>query len=190
MHTDNLKLALNVACIGSRDITDAPTRRFIYDLGRMIVHSNNIIHTGNAFGADELFASGGNSINPASVVLHLPWKTYNCHLIRPDNRIIDRSPDEYIEIARENHPVFNKLSYGAQKLMVRNVSIIKNADLCLAYLNHKKKNGGGTGMGVRLCSVFDIPWVDISKVRPDMNGTEEVMKFIESVYITKLHELV
>ena len=46
--------------------------------------------------------------------------------------------------------------------MARNYGIVHKADAVLAYLNHNKQGGGGTGHGWRIAEHLRIPRFDVA----------------------------
>jgi len=162
---------MRVACIGSRDLNSAAIST-CEKLGAWVVECGHELHTGNALGADQAFARGANRVNPALVHLHLPWKTYEAEAIHPQNRVRsveDLNPEDRIvfaTLAQQYHPVYQRLSQGAQKLMMRNGMIILGCQLVLAWPS-KKPGGGGTGQGMRLAKAHTIKLVDLNHLSQD-----------------------
>ena len=149
-----------IACIGSRDIS--PTvYSMAKQLGAYIVNQGYCIKTGNAQGFDQAVAEGGNSQDPSKVFLYLPWSSYERQAIHPENKIFYADNADW-SLASEHHPNWGKLSHGTIKLMLRNVGIVKDSNLVVAFLNHKKKGFGGTGHGWRVAESLSIPRIDFS----------------------------
>ena len=162
-----------IACIGSRSLNQEQMQ--ICDkLGQFIVRSGHELHTGGAVGADQSFAMGGNLVDPTKVHIHLPWKTYEQESICPGNiiHVVDDLPMgeklDFIRQARAAHPAWERLSQGAQKLMIRNVMIIVPppdfvpVDLTISWASNRQ-GGGGTGMGIR-CSINNkVQVVDLNR---------------------------
>jgi hypothetical protein len=157
------KVVPRIACIGRRDPTDT-LRTVMVHTGQYLVRHGYTISTGNAKGADSLFAIGGNRVNPAMVELHLPWPGYNQELVMPDNIIsVDGGLLQHHLIASQYHPNWAKLGRGVQALHARNVAIIQGTVLVIAVPNHAKPGGGGTGMGMRIATHFGILCLDLTK---------------------------
>jgi len=154
---------MNIACIGSREISKE-TEFLMYRIGKYIVQKKSNILSGNADGSDCSYAKGGNSIDPTAVHLYLPWRSYNQEKKYEvkGNLIIVKDDPEWTEIAAEHHPAWAKLTQGTQKMMIRNAGIVTNSQKVIAYLNHKKQSGGGTGHGWRIAMALGIPALDIS----------------------------
>lgn len=156
---------MKVACIGSRELA-TPILVQIQELGRLVVERGHSLHTGNAPGADQAFAAGGNSVDPAKVHLHLPWASFERQAIHPGNAVETVGdpwgPVALYEEAAQLHPAWDRLTKAGQRLMARNILIVRGAEVCLAYPNWKKSGGGGTGQGLRYCQKALIPIVDLS----------------------------
>lgn len=150
------------ACIGSRD-TPPHIIEMMQDIGEYIASKRNcVIATGNAKGADQAFAKGGNRVDPMKVWLYLPWVTYEEQAIVWGNRTInDLEPGTRI-IAARNHPAWANLSFGVKRLMIRNAAIVMGSSLVIAYLNRERKGGGGTGHGWRIAEDLGIRRIDLA----------------------------
>lgn len=147
------------ACIGSRELNEEQ-RDICFRIGRFIAQQGAEIHSGNAEGADQAFASGGNSVEPKLVHLHLPWPNFNREAIVRGNVIhLVHEQSHYEEIAAKHHPKWNYLRQGAKKLHTRNVSIVLYPllkDMVLAWPS-TRPGGGGTGQGIRIAERYEIP---------------------------------
>jgi hypothetical protein len=152
---------VRVACIGSRKVT-AEESELCFEIGKFIVNQGWFISTGNADGADSLYAKGGNSVNPSSVLIYLPWASYNQDFIVKGNRVTHKILPKWTYIAEQNHNAWPYLTDGVRKLMSRNAGIILRANVVIALLNHKKTGYGGTGHGWRISESLGIPHLDIS----------------------------
>ena len=156
---------MKIACIGSRE---APNDALIEmaKLGEALVRAGHTLASGNAPGSDQAFASGGNSADPAKVYLHLPWESFERHAVHPGNNVeVVGDPWGNValyEEAAQLHPAWERLTKAAQRLMARNILIVRGADVCLAYPNWKRPGGGGTGQGLRYCQRTQIPIVDLT----------------------------
>lgn len=150
------------ACIGSRD-TPVEFISLMEDVGEYIARQNGcVIATGNAKGADQAFARGGNRVDPMRVWLYLPWGTYESQAVVWGNKsVTDMEPGTRL-IAARNHPNWENLSFGVKRLMIRNASIVMGSSLVIAYLNHSRKGGGGTGHGWRIAEDLGIDRIDLS----------------------------
>lgn len=147
---------LRIACIGSRDIDDKQHVLF-KKIGAYIVNKGNFISTGAADGSDFAFMCGGDSIEPAHVIVYLPWKSYNDQYLHPRNKVLFEPKSEWYDLTAPFHPAWDKLTAGGKALMARNYGILNKADKCIALLNHNKSGGGGTGQGCRIAKYLNIP---------------------------------
>ena len=172
-------MAVKIATIGSREVKPEH-ESLLKKVGAYIAHCNVCIATGNATGSDQLFAIGANKVNPKKVVLYLPWKTYEASAINKDNHLVLASGIDK-EIAEKCHPAWEKLSDGVKRMMVRNVGIIKNSKLVIAYLNSNKPGGGGTGHSLRVAKELGVPsfnlkemeFSQVKKIIDDVLGLDE-----------------
>jgi len=136
------------------------------EIGAEIVRRGHILVSGNADGADQAWARGGNSVDPSKVRLYLPWNGYNWEAIHEENDVII-GPDVATAAdwadAERFHPNWIRLSRSVKNLMVRNIQIVRGSALNLCYLNHARMGGGGTGHGVRFCRDRGVRVVDLSQ---------------------------
>lgn len=164
---------MNIACVGSRDITDE-MRKNLIEIGKFIAFKGWNVVSGNALGADSAYAEGANQVDESKVWLHLPWRTYNKELIKPGN-IIRPFKSEWCELARRHHPIYDTLTFGAKKMMDRNAGIMIDSDVALAVLNHSRVGWGGTWHGWNVAGELGKPRFDLTK----MKSLEEVFEFLE-----------
>jgi len=64
-----------VACIGGKVLYPSE-KETCFNIGRVLVEHGYAIKSGNADGADSMYAAGANFVNPAMVYLCLPWPSY------------------------------------------------------------------------------------------------------------------
>lgn len=152
---------MKIACIGSREINPQIESEMEH-IGEFIARQGWWLASGNAIGSDQAYARGANRVNPTKVILYLPWSTYEDQAIVEGNQVLESPKPEWEELAARHHPRYPLLGQGAQKMMVRNAGIVRNADAVIAYLNRRKIGGGGTGHGARIASALEIPLLDIS----------------------------
>ena len=159
-----MEVEFAVSGIGTRTPTEEQRRR-CFKLGAWVVFSGGTLHSGNANGIDYAFASGGNSIDPTQVHLHLPWdsvKGFNREQIVEGNIVhVPPYPDWMEELTLRLHPRGPYLKRGALMLHTRNVSIVHPTQLCLAYPSDKI-GGGGTGQGMRVAENQGIELIDLN----------------------------
>lgn len=172
---------IRVACIGSREISPW-AEGMMEKIGEILVLNGAYIATGNALGSDAAYARGANRIDPTHVIIYLPWKTYNKEFLVEGNRITWDENPEWEFVARAHHPVFDQLKKGARSMMIRNAGILSKANACIAFLNHAKEGGGGTGHGWRISNTMGIPRFDISQLNPcDRRSSRTFDEFLKTV---------
>lgn len=142
-----------IACIGSREAPVA-VLKWMETTGATLVRAGYAIISGNAPGADQAWARGGNSMDPTRVELCLPWDSFESSAIHGRNvvRVLDpaTAPYTYVDLVRATHSAFARLSDGALRLHARNAMIVEGAHLVLGALNAGKPGGGGTGSAFRI----------------------------------------
>lgn len=156
------------ACIGTRDLTSAQAV-LCKTLGAWLVRHGWTIRSGNATGADQAFAAGGNSVDPTAVVVCLPWWRYNVEAI-VDGNVISQGPAEWdFEQASHHHPAWDRLTRGPRALMARNYQIIHGcreskepAGVVLAF--RRPDHRGGTENAIGVARVAGIPVLDVSQL--------------------------
>jgi hypothetical protein len=162
---------MRVACIGSRDM-DARQVSWCRQIGALITANGFELHSGNALGADQAFASGANQEHPELVYLHLPWASYEVGAVQDLNHVSVYpfgNMKFYVDIAAEVHPRWNFLKQAVRKLHARNSSILvpnqTNVDVCIAWPS-AIKGGGGTGQGMRIAKSRGIKLIDLRETEP------------------------
>lgn len=172
---------MKVACIGSRDLTEDQLDLCV-EIGRLVVANGFELHSGNADGADQAYARGGNSVNPEMVHLHLPWLSFKKNAIVLGNHVYIYPFDSmrfYVDIAADCHPKWQYLKDYAKKLHARNASILvpgqQNVDFCVAWPS-SRPGGGGTGQGMRIAERRGIKLIDLTRT-----PAEQVIRWLEQV---------
>lgn len=161
-----------VACIGSRE-TPAPILEWMRSAGEQLVRAGYRIVSGNAPGADQAWAAGGNKADPSNVTLCLPWEPFEAHAVHSRNnvRVLARrqTPDEkrYYDIAAATHPHWLSLTMGAQRLHARNAIIVETARVVLGYM---QPGSWGTASAFRIAKLLKVPTINVDKlsVRDDL----------------------
>jgi hypothetical protein len=168
-----------VSCIGTRKLT--PEQSLLcQQIGWWIATCGGQLHSGNAsdyegrkvgvdplLNADYAFASGANRVNPGLVHLHQPWGGFNGGQIVTGNVVTDPPyPDQMRVLAEQMHGAWHRLKQGGQKLMTRNVSIVHQTNLCIAYPNNTAW-GGGTGEGMKVAAHLGIEVIDLRHQRAE-----------------------
>lgn len=167
-----------IACIGSRELA-GEWLNVCEKLGAWIVRCGHELHSGNAQGADQAFARGGNKVDPTKVHLHLPWLSYERDAIVLGNHVDVLASlhwqiqSRYMDFAAQHHPAWERVSKGGRMLHARNGRIIYPeillnfpVKLVLAWPS-RKIGGGGTGQGMRMAEDAGIPLVNLNELRID-----------------------
>lgn len=149
----------------------------MFSIGATLVENGHMLASGNAHGSDAAWAAGGNSVDAKQVILYLPWPTYNNEYIIKGNKVAFRPFHEWFGPASQFHGGWDNLGQGGKKLMARNYGIVHKADAVLAYLNHNKRSGGGTGHGWRVAEHFKIPRFNVAKEPSEI----AILNFIKQV---------
>jgi predicted Rossmann-fold nucleotide-binding protein len=160
-----------VACIGQRGITRHSERCYLEAIGAHLAESGHTISTGNAPGADQLFALGAGFHHPHQVELYLPWPRFEEKAILQGNRVFhaaDALP-EHRRLAEQAHPAWTQLSGTVRNLMIRNAMIVRRfdrpADFVYAWPNLTSPHWGGTGHGINVARGLGIPVFIINQQR-------------------------
>lgn len=165
-----------IACIGSREV-NGDQLRAMKDIGQYIAEQGWTVASGNCEKSDQAYAEGANRVNPGLVQLYLPWATYERQAIVTGNQIYLNHSGLDETLAEKHHPNWGNLSYGVKKLMTRNVAIVRDSKAVIAYLNHGKKGGGGTGHGWRVAQDLGIKCLDLS-LFPYSEFKENAIRFL------------
>lgn len=153
-----MNVVQTIACIGSRE-TPPVILNWMVEIGAALVRSGCEIRSGNAPGADQAWARGGNSVDPRRVTLCLPWEDFEEKAIIPGNvvRVLRLAESEhYVRDVRDTHPNFAALSSGSVRLHARNAMIVDGVHLVLGALNPDKPGGGGTGSAFRIAHRYKV----------------------------------
>lgn len=115
------------------------------------------LRTGGANGADMAFINGAET----NIEIYIPSEDFNGFNSNIDPRVISYIPEEAFRIAKEFHPVYDKLKPYARKLMARNSMQIlgKNLDDPVEFVvcyTHDGKASGGTGQAIRIAESLNI----------------------------------
>lgn len=143
-----------VACIGSRE-TPQIVLDWMKTVGRRLVAVGYELRSGNAPGADQAWADGGNEVDPTKVTLCLPWESFEATKLNPQNKrqIISGTNlrhQRFFDAVKDTHPSFGRLSAAALLLHARNAMIVDDVHCVLGSLNPGKPGGGGTGGAFRI----------------------------------------
>ncbi|MBV8720600.1 MAG: hypothetical protein JO277_00525 [Candidatus Eremiobacteraeota bacterium] len=155
-----------IACIGART-TPKPILDWMEARGETLVRHGYKIVSGNAPGADQAWARGGNRADPRQVELCLPWEYFEAHAIDGRNPIRHLRADDvshagYFEMVFETHPRGRRLAKEALALHARNAMIVEGAHLVLGALDPDKPVGGGTLGAFRMANRLGIPAFNVA----------------------------
>jgi hypothetical protein len=137
--------------------------RLMTDVAAAIARKGWALRTGGAEGADEAFREGA-VVAGGIVELYLPWPGFNYHA----SATREYPSKMALEIAEAHHPRFRELPAKHQALQGRNSHIILGADCAtpatFALLwTAGGATVGGTGQGIRLCAVYEIPTFNLAR---------------------------
>ncbi len=121
------------------------------------------LRSGGADGADTAFEEGCDKVHGRKEIW-IPWTGFQ----RRDSRYLPGLV--HVEVASKLHPIWNKLSRGAQALHARNIGQILGVDLkkpvqfVVCYTSdgveeasQVSRTTGGTGTAIKLASLNNIP---------------------------------
>lgn len=151
-----------IACIGSRAITKHSERCYLESIGAHLAESGHTVCTGNAPGADQLFALGAGFAHPEQVELYLPWSSFEQKAILPGNRVfhVADASSLHWQLAERAHPAWSSLGQ-ARNLILRNAMIIRRfdrpVDFVYAWPNLSERDWGGTGHAIRVAQELGVP---------------------------------
>lgn len=145
------------AGIGSRETPPAILRYFV-ELAADLSAKGWVLRSGGADGADSAFETGA-----VHKEIFLPWAGFNGRryaFIEP--------PFEAYDIARTNHPHWNRLKPSVRRLMARNTQQVlgrdcKTPSAFVACWTVDASGKGGTGQAIRIARACNIPVFDFGK---------------------------
>lgn len=166
------------AGIGSRE-TPPQFLKQMESIARRLSQAGWTLRSGGADGADSAFERGAGDRKE----IYLPWSGFNNRRSDEPGCALPSDPDAAAAIAANYHPVWNRLSPAARKLMSRNACQVlgRRLDspsrfvLCWAPNPKTDPHGlvadvsGGTGLAVRLAHSRGIPvfHLDVHRARID-----------------------
>lgn len=145
------------AGIGSRDTPEAikPT---IHRLVKRLNELGYTLRSGGADGADKFFEEYATDKE-----IFLPWHNFNGN----KSHLFEQSSQAF-EIAKKYHPVYERLSYGAKRMMARNCyqvlgkSLKSPVEFVLCWTKDGKASGG-TGQAIRIAEDYKIPVYNLNR---------------------------
>ena len=140
--------------VGSRQ-TPPNVLRLMTDIARFLCETGYILRSGGAPGADFYFEAGVSGRTKKEI--YIPWKDFN-----GSGSLKYRVTDEALKLAAKFHPAFDRLSYGARKLMGRNgyqvlgLGLNTPSDFLICWTKNGKETGG-TAQAIRIARSRYIP---------------------------------
>lgn len=149
------------AGIGSRETPPHIFDKMTKLAGELRETNRFILRSGGANGADTAFERGAGEQKE----IWLPWQGFNNNnspLYLPET--LERYPvcKRALEIAEYYHPTWDRLKYGAKRMMVRNVFQVFGKMLqfpvdFIVCWTYDGKASGGTGQAMRIARDYNIP---------------------------------
>ena len=167
-----------IGCVGSRELTPAQLN-MCYEIGFYMGKNEVKLASGNAIGADAAFAKGANQYTPENVTLYTPWANHNRQLIVAKNKVECLDPaskkyESWAAVAEDAHPYWKNIGRPyIRSLFIRNVAIVDNSDLIIAFPSIKDWSGTKHTMAVAENS--SCPVYTLSK----NTDIEDVFKYIK-----------
>jgi hypothetical protein len=140
-----------------------------------------VLHTGACKGIDQWAAEAWLTLG-GNISLFLPWKRYEVNWITDiKRRYQGRGTISYgisfcsdtniplIEVAKQHHPMWNKLTEPVKKLHTRNAKIIKPCETVYATPGTKPW-GGGTAMGIKIARHLKKKLVVLDELNRNWNS--------------------
>lgn len=152
-----------LAIIGSRELKPWQFDMLVELAFWAVMHNRRIV-TGGAYGADQAAMLGAKMAARAKgidlkdvLTVYLPWTSYNEEIVPAGCRRLSNTWTEgQVELAKKHHPAYDRLSQGAQKMMIRNVQIVQDADTVVAWPRIESNMiAGGTAHGVNVAKSLD-----------------------------------
>lgn len=145
------------AGIGSRE-TSAAIKPTIERLVKRLNELGYVLRSGGANGADKFFEEYADEKE-----IFLPWKNFN-----ENKSSFHKQSLEAFEMAKKYHPVFERLSEGAKKMMARNCyqvlgeSLNSPVDFIICWTKDGEASGG-TGQAIRIAEDSQIPVYNLNR---------------------------
>lgn len=161
-----------IACIGTRT-TPVAHLPWLEETGMRIVGAGHTLVSGNAPGADQAWARGGNKVDPTKVELWLPWASFEQATIHPQNVVRcvvaseeSQGAEDAFQLCAQFHPRWSQLKSPARQLLARNVLLVRDCKCVVGYLEpfisfHQR--AGGTSFAFKVARHFNIPVHNVAK---------------------------
>lgn len=143
------------AGIGSRDTPEDVLDVFEW-FSKSIVGLGYVLRSGAAKGADSSFEKGCDSVGGLKEI-YLPWRGFE----KSESELYGVSAAA-LKFAKENMDYFDKLGYGARKLIARNGYQVMGRNLrtpvdFIVCYTKEGRDLGGTAQAIRIARKLDIP---------------------------------
>lgn len=171
---------------GKRKVMEGDRNKLVR-LGEKLAHDlpDCAFRSGNADGADTLFAEGVAGINPCRIQHVVPYKSHKPKNIRPGSQVISveemmlAGDSELIRIAKaagsQNKGLID-FFFSDKKTALRQKALylirdalkvtgledagVKRADFGLFYDDLEKPMSGGTGFTMKVCESCNVPFIN------------------------------
>lgn len=164
--------------IGSRNIPSQIEQLFV-NVGKYLANESYCLRSGGASGSDQAFERGVDSISGYKEI-YLPWKRFENN----DSQLYFISDESY-KIAKQFHPRFDLLSFGAKKLIARDGYQVLGYDLLcptpsdfVICYTENASGSGGTGQALRIAKHYNIPIFDCGYSTDLQQIRHDLMKFL------------
>ena len=151
--------------IGSRN-TPSDILNIMTAIAKKLDQRGFVLRSGGAKGADSAFEAGATATE-----IYVPWKGFE-----NSTSTFIVQPGKAFEIAKQFHPVWDKLSQGAKKLHSRNAHQVLGYNLdspskfvicwtpdgCINKAT-RKRTTGGTGMAIAIADHYGIPVFNLQR---------------------------
>lgn len=153
-------------------------------LGARLARKGWVVRSGAAAGSDSAFESGCDAAK-GSKEIYIPWNSFNGRW-SDGNSVLTLEQGDHdtaLDIIKEIHPAFSKLSTGAKKLHARNVYQVLGIHLdnpskfliCYAPVDAQGVPKGGTRTAWVLAQMHNVPCFNLGNDR----DYERVTKLLE-----------
>lgn len=126
------------------------------------------LRSGGADGADSAFELGAPKDKKE---IFLPWNNFNGRKLSEPGVIVPTTPlwEAALKLAKQYHPVWDKLSGSTKSFMARNAFQVLGPDLNdpVSFVLCWTPNGrteGGTGQAIRMATGMNIPVFNMGKM--------------------------
>ncbi len=165
----DVRSGCKIACFGSRETPDR-ILQLMEGLGAKLVSMGAKLASGHCQGADLAWERGACRHAPENFTVCLPWRSYNKELaIHPKAQVVcladlpNAQKMAYLQTARAHHPVWERLSPGAQLLHGRNILIGEGASYGFCMTSNRP-GGGGSGQCKRYLESLGVPVIDFRSI--------------------------